>query len=192
MIKYLLDNPSDYEGAVHNLPKYLIKLLISSFQSYLFNKMVSLRILQGNSLHNPVKGDVISILEEENGNITKIKHTYGGLYDEYLQKAIKLNRAKILAPLVGYNTDINDFPYMKTLFLEVIKNDRISLNLFKNRLLEVYEFKGSFRPIMVKPIGLKNLEYTQDDLFPNTYKMKLEFSLQKGSYATLLLREIVK
>ncbi|MHA1508205.1 MAG: tRNA pseudouridine(13) synthase TruD [Promethearchaeota archaeon] len=192
MIKYLLDNPSDYEGAVHSLPKYLIKLLISSFQSYLFNKMVSLRILQGNSLHNPVKGDVISILEEENGNITKIKHTYGGLYDEYLQKAIKLNRAKILAPLVGYNTDINDFPYMKTLFLEVIKNDRISLNLFKNRLLEVYEFKGSFRPIMVKPIGLKNLEYTQDDLFPNTYKMKLEFSLQKGSYATLLLREIVK
>ena len=192
MIKYLLDNPGDYEGAIYHLPKYLIKLLISSFQSYLFNKMVSLRVYQGNSLYNPVKGDVFSILDEENGNITQIKHTYGGFYDEYLQEARRLNRAKIIVPLVGYNTDLNEFPYMKTLFLEIIKNDRISLNLFRNKLLEMYEFKGSFRPIIAKPVGLKILEYSNDDLFPNRYKMKIEFSLQKGSYATLFLREIVK
>ena len=192
MIQYLLDNPGDYEGAINHLPKYLIKLLISSFQSYLFNKMVSLRVHQGNSLHNPVKGDVVSIQDEENGNITQIKHIYGGLYDEYLQEARKLNRAKIVVPLVGYNTDLDDFPYMKTLFLEIIKNDRISLNLFKSKLLEMYEFKGSFRPIIVKPVGLKILEYSDDDFFPNRHKMKIEFSLQKGSYATLLLREIVK
>jgi len=192
MIKYLLDNPGDYEGAIFHLPKSLIKLLISSFQSFLFNKMVSLRVYKGNSLHNPVKGDVFSILDEENGNITQIKHTYGGFYDEYLQEARKLNRAKIIAPLIGYNTDTDEFPYMKTLFLEIIKKNRISLNLFKNKLLEMYDFKGSFRPIIAKPVGLKILEYSSDNLFPNRYKMKIEFSLQKGSYATLLLREIVK
>ncbi len=192
MIKYLIDNPGDYEGAINHLPKYLIKLLISSFQSYLFNKMVSLRVHQGNSLHKPVKGDVFSIQDEEHGNVTKIKYIYGGLYDEYLQEARILNRAKIVIPLVGYNTDLDDFPYMKTLFLEIIKNDGISVNLFKNKLLEMYEFKGSFRPIIVKPVGLKILEYSDDDLFPNRHKMKIEFSLQKGSYATLLLREIVK
>jgi len=192
MIQYLLDNPGDYEGAICHLPKYLIKLLISSFQSYLFNKMVSLRVYQGNNLQNPVKGDVICILDDENGNITQIKHKYGGHYDDYLQEARKLNRAKIVVPLVGYNTDLDDFPYMKTLFLEIIKNEGISLNLFKNKLLEMYDFKGSFRPIIVKPVGLKNIEYSEDDLFSNRYKMKIEFSLQKGSYATLLLREIVK
>ena len=192
MIKYLLDNSEDYEGAINHLPKYLIKLLISSFQSYLFNKMVSLRVHQEKFLDKPVKGDVFSILDEENGNITQIKHTYGGRYDDYLQEARNLNRAKIIVPLVGYKTDLDDFPYMKTLFLEIIKNERISLNLFKNKLLEMYEFKGSFRPIIVKPVGLKILEYSADDLFPNRYKMKIEFSLQKGSYATLLLREIVK
>ncbi|GAG78054.1 unnamed protein product, partial [marine sediment metagenome] len=35
-----------------------------------------------------------------------------------------MNRAKIVVPLVGYNTDLDDFPYTKTLFLEIIKNDR--------------------------------------------------------------------
>jgi tRNA pseudouridine13 synthase len=192
MIKYLLDNPGDYEGAVFSLPKYLIKLLISSFQSYLFNKMVSLRVHQGNSLHTPIKGDVFCILDEENGNITQLKHVYGGLYDEYLQEAIKLNRAVIVVPLVGYKTNLDEFPYMKHIFLEVIKNERISLNMFKNKLLELYEFKGSFRSLIAKPVGLKILDYSEDDLFPNRYKMKMEFSLQKGSYATLFLREIVK
>ncbi|MBY9019620.1 MAG: tRNA pseudouridine(13) synthase TruD [Candidatus Lokiarchaeota archaeon] len=192
MIKYLLDNPGDYEGAINHLPKYLIKLLISSFQSYLFNKMVSLRVHQGNSLYDPVKGDAICILDEENGGITQIKYIYGGLYDEYLQEARKLNRAKIIIPLIGYNTDLDEFPYMKSLFLEIIKNEHISLNIFKNKLLEIYDFKGSFRTIMTKPMGLKLLEYSIDNLYPNKYKMKIEFSLQKGSYATLFLREIIK
>ena len=192
MIKHLIDSPGDYEGAINQLPGYLIKLLISSFQSFLFNKMVSLRIHKGNSLQKPVKGDVFSILDEEDGNITQIKHTYGGLYDKYLQEARKLKHAKIIIPLVGYNTNLDEFPYMKSLILEIIKNERISLSIFRNKLLEKYGFKGSFRPIIVKPVGLKILEYSSDDLFPNKCKLKIEFSLQKGSYATLLLREIVK
>jgi len=192
MIKHLIDSPGDYEGAINQLPSYLIKLLISSFQSFLFNKMASLRVHKGNSLQKPVKGDVYSILDEEDGNITKIKDTYGGLCDKYLQYARTLKQAKIIIPLVGYNTDLDEFPYMKSLILEIIKKERISLSIFKNKLLEKYEFKGSFRPIIVKPVGLKILEYSKDDLFPNKCKLKIEFSLQKGSYATLLLREIVK
>ena len=192
MIKHLIDSPGDYEGAINQLPNYLIKLLISSFQSFLFNKMVSLRVKKGNSLQKPVKGDVFSILDEEDGNITQIKYTYGGLYDKHLQEARKLKHAKIIIPLVGYNTDLDEFPYMKSLILEIIKKERISLSIFKNKQLEKYEFKGSFRPIIVKPVGLKILEYSKDDFFPNKCKLKIEFSLQKGSYATLLLREIVK
>jgi tRNA(Glu) U13 pseudouridine synthase TruD len=76
--------------------------------------------------------------------------------------------------------------------MEILDNEGISADIFTSKLLETYEFKGSFRPIITKPLGLKILEYTNDDLFQNRYKLKIEFSLQKGSYATLLLREIVK
>jgi tRNA pseudouridine13 synthase len=192
MIKYLIDNPSDYEGAINNLPKYLIKLLISSFQSFLFNKMLSLRYRKGFSLNNPIKGDIISILDEENGNITQIKYLYNGLYDKYLQEAYDLNRAKIVYPLIGYSTNLDDFPTLKPLILEILKEEGISIEIFNNKLLEIYDFKGSFRPLITKPLGLKILEYTNDEVFQNKYKLKIEFSLQKGSYATMLLREIVK
>ena len=192
IIKYLLDNPGDYEGAINHLPKYLIKLLISSFQSYLFNKLISLRYKKGISLTKPIKGDVFNILDEENGNKTQIKYLYNGLYDQFLQEAYELNRAKIVFPLIGYNTNLDEFPSIKSLVLEILDNEGISSDIFTNKLLETYEFKGSFRSIITKPLGLKILEYTNDDLFQNRYKLKVEFSLQKGSYATLLLREIVK
>ena len=192
MIKYLIDNPNDYEGAINHLPKYLIKLLISSFQSYLFNKMVSSRYKKGISLSIPAKGDILNILDDENGNITKIKYLYNGLYDKFLQEAYDLNRAKIVYPLIGYNTNLDDYPTAKSLALEVLDEEGISTEIFNNNILKTYEFKGSFRPLITKPLGLKILEYTKDDLFQNRYKLKIEFSLQKGSYATLLLREIVK
>ena len=192
MIKYLLDNPRDYEGAINHLPNYLIKILISSFQSYLFNNMLSLRHKYGKSLYKPFKGDVFVILDDDNGNITKIKYTYGGLYDKFLQEANKLNRARIVIPLIGYNTNLDDFPLMKSILLEILDKEQISVELFNNELLYTYEFKGSFRPIIGKPLGLKILEYTEDDCFQNKNKLKIEFSLQKGSYATMLLREIIK
>ena len=192
MIKYLIDNPRDYEGAINHLPNYLIKILISSFQSYLFNIMLSLRHKYGNSLYKPIKGDVFVILDDDNGNITKIKYTYGGLYDKFLQEANNLNRARIVIPLIGYNTNLDDFPLMKSILLEILDKEQISAEIFNNELLYTYEFKGSFRPIIGKPLGLKILEYTEDDCFQNKNKLKIEFSLQKGSYATMLLREIIK
>lgn len=192
MIKYLLEHPGDYEGAVNHLPKYLIKLLISSFQSYLFNKMITLRYKKGFSLDKPINGDIFNILDDENGNITQINYLYNGLYDEFLQEAYNLNRAKIVYPLIGYNTNLDDYQNTKSLVLEILHNEGISADIFTNKLLQTYEFKGAFRSIMTKPLGLKILEYSKDDIFQNRNKLKIEFSLQKGSYATLLLREIVK
>jgi len=192
MIKYLRDNRDDYKGAINHLPKYLIKLLISSFQSFLFNKLVSLRHKKGISLNKPIKGDILVILDEENGNITQIKYLYNGLYDKYLQEAYDLNRAKIVYPLIGYKTNLDDFPVVNSFVQEILKKEGISMEIFSNTLLETYDFKGSFRPLIRKPLGLKILEYSVDDVFQNKHKLKIEFSLQKGSYATLLLREIVK
>ncbi|MHA2184440.1 MAG: tRNA pseudouridine(13) synthase TruD [Promethearchaeota archaeon] len=36
------------------------------------------------------------------------------------------------------------------------------------------------------------IELADDDLNPQKKKLKIEFSLQKGSYATMLIRELIK
>ena len=44
----------------------------------------------------------------------------------------------------------------------------------------------------VKPVGLKVIEFEDDDVFPDKKKLRIEYSLPKGSYATVLLRELMK
>ncbi len=192
MINYLINNPEDYEGSIKTLPFDLIKLLISSFQSYLFNKMLSKRIEKGFPLFKPISGDVISILDDYNGNITPVKYIYGNSYDDYLNKALDLNHAAIIIPIIGINTNLDEFPLMKLLFEEIAKQENINKNIFNSNIIMETEFKGSIRALTAKPTSLKILEFINDDLNPGKYKIKVEFSLQKGSYATMLIRELIK
>ncbi|MFX1493988.1 MAG: tRNA pseudouridine(13) synthase TruD [Promethearchaeota archaeon] len=192
MIKYLIEHPGDYKGAIYQLPDYLKKLLLSSFQSYLFNRMITMRKMKGFPLFKPIKGDVISILDDVDGQCTQIIYKYGGNYDKYLKEALKLKRASIIFPLIGYDTNLDEFPLVKTLIKEIFWDEQINEEIFDSDLMKDHEFKGAFRAITVKPIGPKLLEFTEDDIFQEKIKLKLEFSLQKGSYATMLLRELIK
>ncbi|MFX1325416.1 MAG: tRNA pseudouridine(13) synthase TruD [Promethearchaeota archaeon] len=192
MLKYLIKNPGNYKGAINTLPNDLKRLLISSFQSYLFNKMLSLRVEKGYPLFKPIEGDVICILDDFNGNITPVKYKYGESYDKYLEKALKLNRASIVLPLIGRDTDLYDFPLMQSLFREVVEMEGIDETIFQRESNINDEFKGSIRAMTVRPTDLKLIELTDDELNPGKEKMKIEFSLQKGCYATMLIRELIK
>jgi len=192
MIQFLIDTPGDYRGAMYTLSDDLRRLLISSFQSYIFNKMLSLRVKKGLSLFKPISGDVISILNDFEGNITSIKYIYGGSYDLYLEKALELKRASIVIPIIGKLTNLDDFPLMGSLFREIAKKEKISEAFFQSELVDENKFKGSIRAMTVKPWDLKMVDLAEDNLNKERKKIKIEFSLQKGSYATMLIREIIK
>jgi tRNA(Glu) U13 pseudouridine synthase TruD len=135
---------------------------------------------------------VISILDEFNGNISPVKYTYGGSYDRYLDDALKLNRASIVIPIIGKLTNLDDFPLMSSIFKEVAKKEKISEYIFKSEIIDKDEFKGSIRAMTVKPRDLIMTDLSEDDLNREKMKIKVEFSLQRGSYATMLIREIIK
>ncbi|MGV9170938.1 MAG: tRNA pseudouridine(13) synthase TruD [Promethearchaeia archaeon] len=195
MLRYLIENPDDYRGVFEVISSDLKNLIISSFQSYLFNRFISLRVQEGFSLFAPQKGDCICILDEEKGLPTKTKYIYGdkgGKYDKYLDKALEMNHAAIAAPIIGYNTNLDEFPLMQSLFEKILANNEYTLDIFNSPILNKLDFKGTLRPMMIKPIGLKCIELAPDDLHSGRMKLKIEFSLPKGSYATMLLREFIK
>ena len=192
MIQYLIENGNDYQGAINTLPIDLIRLLISSFQSYLFNRMLSLRTKKGLPLFKPVNGDVICILDDYDGNISDVKYLFGGTYDKYLKRALKSNRASIVLPIIGKKTALDEYPIMEAIFKEITKLDQIDENIFQSKYIDETEFKGSIRAMTVKPNDLKMLEFTDDEYYHGKKKIKIEFSLKKGTYATMLLRELLK
>jgi len=192
MIHHLKDHEKDFKGSVQKIPSYLIKLLFSSFQSYFFNKMLTLRIKKGISPFEPANGDVIIILDDDNGSLTSIKYIYGGKYDKFLKEAIRLNRAHIVIPLVGYDTKMDDYPLMNKFFEDVLNEEKIDSTIFKCELFRQYEFKGAHRAMVIKLSDAKILEVSKDDIFQDKQKVKIEFSLPRGSYATMVLRELMK
>lgn len=192
MIHYLIKHPDDYEGSINSLPSNLKSLLISAFQSYIFNRMLSARVQKGFPLFKPVNGDVIGIMDDYNGNLTQVKYNYGDFYDKYLKESLKLNRAAIIIPIIGSNTNLDEFPLMKLIFEEIAKQEKIDKHIFSSKMSTTQKFKGSIRAMTAKPTALKVLELIDDDLNPGKKMVKLEFSLQKGSYATMLIREFIK
>jgi len=192
LIEHIIQYPGDYIGAFDQINQDLLNLIINAFQSYIFNKLISLRVKKGYALFQPVEGDVIGILDDINGNLTDVKYIYGKGYDKYLEKAIELNRAVIVAPIIGFNTDLNEFPLMKTLFEEIKKEESLKLDIFDSHFLDKYDLKGSIRAQTIKPIGLELVEFSDDEIYEGEKKIKIEFSLNKGCYATMLLRELMK
>jgi tRNA pseudouridine13 synthase len=192
MIKSLIQKSDDYKRCAKRLPKTLLRLLISSFQSYLFNRMISMRSEKRYSLFEPLDGDIICILDDDNGRPTQIKYRFGGKYDEYLMEALSLNRASIVVPLIGFDTDLNDFPLFQEIFEELVNQENIDPSIFNSNYLKDFDFRGTYRKMTIKPIGIKIVEINEDEFFPNKMKMKLQFSLPSGTYATMLLRELMK
>ena len=154
--------------------------------------MISLRVSRGYSIFEPVKGDVISILDDINGDLTQVTYTYGNGYDQYLLKALKMDRGAIVAPLIGYDTNLKNFPFFEELFFDLLEEEDFDVSIFNSNYLKEFEFKGAFRAMMNKPSGLRILEIDEDNTFPGKMKMKIKFSLKSGSYATMLLRELMK
>jgi tRNA pseudouridine13 synthase len=190
LIGSLVKNPSNYLKALKQLPKPLTNLLYSSYQSFLFNSAISERVLKGHSLFLPKKGDKISILHSVNGLNSPIVFSYEKNYRKHLDKAKNLDRAAILCPIIGYKTDLTDC-YFGPIYRKLLKRENFSQNDFKNSKLSSFIYKGTYRPISIKPRAF-SVKYFEKSKKINSAHIILKFSLPKGTYATMLLRELIK
>jgi len=189
LIQSLIYNPENFRNALLSLPKSILKLIISSYQSYLFNLSISNRLKKGFPLSIPQKNDLISILDEPNGLVTHLLYRFGKWYDPYFIKLFKMDRATILCNVLGFQSEFKN-TFFEPIINEILKNENFSLEMFKFNFLKNELFKGTYRSIFVKPkyFNGKYLPKNKD----RNHTLELKFSLPKGSYATMLIREFTK
>jgi tRNA pseudouridine13 synthase len=197
ILRSLVHDPTDFRKAFFNLPLSLINLILSSYQSFLFNRAISQRILNQdlNSVKNyPQKGDIVAILTEPRGQPSLVFYKFGGWNDDAILKAFHYDRAAIVAPILGYDTDLSYFESFKPIYDKLLADENFSQEKFHLSKSKLFEFRGTFRPIFQKPSRLEVEQGTfhnpSHSLDPNG--IFLRFSLPKGTYATLLLRELIK
>jgi len=188
MLNILVKDPDDFIGALKQLPKNLLTMFVYAYQSFLFNKILSMRIKKGLPLNNAIIGDIVlpvrndiiddkAIMVKEN-NIDKVN------------VQMSKNKAFVSGLLYGSDSVFSDGE-MGEIERKIIKKENIDPRDFIIPEIPFISSSGSRRALLC---SVEDLKY---DLFENpddkTKKSAvLEFSLRKGSYATSLLREFMK
>ena len=182
VLKHLCTNPKDYVGALRRMPKDLLKLYIESYQSYLFNKFLSERLRRNLPINRAVPGDLVVLLDEyglPTRHVVKVSESMVDKVNELILKG----RYALALTLPGYNSKIQDTT-QGDVELKVLKEERIDLSMFKVKAIPEISLKGGYRLASIKPLSI-SWKIEHHDLI-------ISFKLVRGSYATILIRELMK
>jgi len=184
IIENLRKTNYNYKKSLMNVfPFRYLLLFIHAFQSYLFNKLLSARIKAKMPLDEALEGDPVAILDTF-ALPTNVIYNVSSHNITTLNQAISMNKAIVMAPILGSDCDYSHHPLADHIE-RLIEKESIDLSLFKTILDQKINLKGIYRPIVFKP---KNLNIMLD----KSGNVKFSFSLNRGSYATTLLREFMK
>jgi tRNA pseudouridine13 synthase len=183
MLNHLVKRPNDFDGALGSVSINLQKLFVHSFQSYLFNKMVSSRLARGFPLTMGFDGDRVWI--PDNGRLRTVVPKNMRNMNQRLEAGL----ASIQMPVPGYDTELSD-GVIGQVERDVLKSEGVDLDAFKIDSCPRLASKGVMRDITL-PVDV-GAAVAPDELIKDRVKVELRFFLPKGGYATTVLREIMK
>ncbi|MGC8495883.1 MAG: tRNA pseudouridine(13) synthase TruD [Candidatus Micrarchaeia archaeon] len=165
VIDYLARFPENYANAMRKLPRSLLLMFVHSVESEIFNMEVEERVKAG--LVAPGEGDIVfdasELFFDQNA-----AHVYNGKFKSYP-----------VGNLVGYNTTPNQFEK------SILEKLGISTEDFKVKGMPELNCKGTTR-VLFAPYAAFTMNYDE-----KSSTAEIRFSLPSGSYATVLLRELI-
>jgi tRNA pseudouridine13 synthase len=191
MLRRLAEKPNDFVGAFRRLPVKLRKLFPQAYQSYLFNKFLSRRIANGIPLNRAEVGDYVVNVERTGlpmqnmyriTNVQTVKET---------SKAVESGRMRIAVPLIGFKKHPSQGVQGK-IERTILEEEHVRPENFKIKAMPEISSRGELRTINTPLNNFAIEEILQDSANPSKKQAKLRFMLYRGSYATILLREVIK
>ena len=170
VIEHLTRFPGEYSNALRRLPRSLSLMFIHSVEAYIFNKELEHRISNGET-------------KSKEGDMVCYPGKYGfcdlSTIERYAQKS-RDERPFIVGNVIGYDTkNINEFE------ARALEELDLKLESFRVKGMNELNSKGSPRLLFAPYMDLQHSTNSDDK------SAVLRFSLQAGSYATVLLDEFI-
>jgi tRNA pseudouridine13 synthase len=175
IVTYLVDHPTDYRGAFVRIKRELRSLYFSAFQSYLWNLILS------GWIDRNVPSENRSMVDQRVARLA---------YPHDLKPA---ERALLHATALPLPSARNPLPEaaLGALILEVLAPFGLPWQALRvKHQKDVFLSKGT-RAAMIVP-GNLSLTESEDKLHPGRLAIELAFELGKGSYATILVKQITE
>jgi tRNA pseudouridine13 synthase len=191
MLAHLVEVPGDFAGAFRCLPLKLRMLFVQAYQSILFNRFLSERIRRGVPLSKAEAGDYVVNVERSGLPMVRT----GKLVDQTnlseVNGLIQAGKMRVALPIVGFSQKLSQGE-VGEFQRRIMEAEGIELNNFRPSVLPEINGKGELRAI-VTPVQNFRAKTVEPDIEASSkQKAGLEFMLFRGSYATVLLREVIK
>jgi tRNA pseudouridine13 synthase len=191
MLRHLVGNPEDFVGAFRQLPIKLQALFVQAYQSYIFNRFLSERIKNGFSLSKAEVGDYVVNVERSGlpmVNVAKVASA------ENLSKAnelVKSGRMQVVLPLIGIKQRLSQGA-MGQIERQVLEEEGVKTENFRVGAVPETSGRGGLRAVVAPVKSFKVHAVSAYVANQRAHQADLSFMLLRGSYATVLLREIMK
>jgi len=171
LIAFLVQNPKDLKRAVKQLDREMLNLYLLAYQSYIFNETLAI------------------LIREHGRELAEVAYSVGNMV--FYRSFDDPDRFRDLAlPMVNEKTRLTG-PAAAAVET-VLAKEGVRLKDFalgKMRFRGV-RFKPFLRRAIVFPEAFSIHDPAPDDLYPGKEKMRIEFTMPAGSYATVLIKRL--
>ncbi len=191
MLRYLADKPDGFVGAFRRLPVKLRKLFPQAYQAYLFNKFLSRRIARGLPLDRAKVGDYVVNVERSGLPMLTMHKIASAETLKEINKAIEAGKMRLAIPLIGFRQH-SSLGVQGEIEKQILEEESIKPENFKIKAMPEIASRGELRTVITPLNNFSLEEISHDSANPSKYKAKVSFMLYRGSYATIILRELIK
>jgi tRNA pseudouridine13 synthase len=188
LLNRLSSDPNNFPNALRALPRRLVQMFVSAAQSWLFNRFLSRRIMNNIPLNQCSYGDLVALLDAD-GLTLKELTTVDSSNIDGLNEKVRAGVSAVVYPVPGFDMKLPKGEMQETVREIMAVENLIPRSFWISKMPEISS-PGVFRPIAVIPKGLKITPSSSNTT--DASNATFEFSLVRGSYATVLLREFMK
>ncbi len=191
MLRSLAEDMVDFASAFRKLPARLRRLFVEAYQSYLFNRFLSERIMRGVPLNVAEVGDYVVSVERSGLPMLDLWKTVSSENLHVINRAVKDGKMRIALPLVGYGQQTSR-GVQGEIEQGILEEEDVELRNFRVDCMREMGSKGRLRAIVtpVQRLAFGKVQGGDDE--DSGCRVEVDFVLYRGAYATVVLREIMK
>jgi tRNA pseudouridine13 synthase len=191
MLNHLVKKPDDFVGAFRRLPVKLQALFVQAYQSYLFNRFLSERIKNGFSLSKAEIGDYVVNVARSGLPMVNMAKVAGAETVTEANELVEAGRMRVVLPLIGIKQRLSQ-GVMGQIEKRILEEEGVQTEKFRVNAIPVMSGRGGLRAVLAPVQGFKLHGISTFSPDEKEHQADLSFMLLRGSYATVLLREIMK